>query len=63
VNACVICGHESDVAVSLIEWAEPINERRFDSVPRCRDREACRLRLEAIGETWPVADGRRPVPA
>lgn len=52
---CLICGHTSrDVSVGLVEWRRPIDGRRFDALPRCQDKAACRERLEAIGDEWPV---------
>lgn len=54
--ACVLCGVEDHgVSVSLVEWREPIDGRRFDAVARCKDREACRRRVEASGEEWEAA--------
>lgn len=56
-SACLICGSESAVVtVSLVEWAEPIDGRRWESLPRCIDRQACRERLELLGERWPIRD-------
>jgi hypothetical protein len=58
--ACAICGDEShDVRMALIEWKQPIDGVRFDSVPRCADRAACRVRCEAMGEDWPVPEPSR----
>ncbi len=58
---CVICGHEgADVHPQLIRWREPLEDgTRYDFVPRCDDREACRIRCTAAGEPWPVEDARR----
>lgn len=58
MSTCVICGQEDrDVAGSLIEWKHPMEgEGRFDFVPRCRDRAACRRRCESQGEEWPVPE-------
>jgi hypothetical protein len=58
--ACAICGFEShDVKPSLIEWKDPIDGVRFDFVPRCQDRAACRARCEAAGDPWPVPETTR----
>jgi hypothetical protein len=58
--ACAICGLEShDVKPSLIEWKAPLDGVRFDFVPRCSDRAACRARCEAMGEPWPVPEPRK----
>lgn len=57
---CVICGHEGhDVKPSLIEWREPLDGARFDIVPRCEDRRACRRRCEDLGEQWPIPEPSR----
>lgn len=60
--ACVLCGSDVEVGVSLIEWREPINGRRFESVPRCRNRRTCRERVALLGEPWPAADSHKPEP-
>ena len=54
-SECVLCGVTFDVAVGLVDWADPIG-RTFEAVPRCTDVAACRGRVEAAGERWPVAD-------
>jgi len=55
-EACLLCGGISDVSVSLVEWREPIDGRRFEALPRCRDRSACRERCELLGDPWLVVD-------
>lgn len=63
--ACSLCGFEGhearEVRIELVEFLEPevheIAWRRYDSVPRCVDRIACRQRVEAIPEPWPLNDG------
>jgi hypothetical protein len=56
MNACLICGNtSSDVRTALVAWAEPVAGRTFESVPRCQDREACKERVIAQGEDWPVS--------
>lgn len=55
--ACALCGTEDhDVSVALVEWRLPIDSERFSAVPRCKDREACRARVQASGEEWEVRD-------
>lgn len=57
MKTCLLCGHEShDVRVGLVEWKDPVGSERFSSIPRCQNRRACRARLEAIGDEWPVWD-------
>ena len=52
---CLLCGVEGpQVRVTLVEWAEPIGDKRFEAIPRCVDPRECRQRLEQAGETWPV---------
>lgn len=56
MHACALCGIEShDVTIRLVEWRVPVDGHRFDAVPRCKDREACRARVEALGEEWEAA--------
>lgn len=61
-HSCSLCGSEDGVAVSLVEWREPIDGRRFESLPRCRDRRACQERVALIGDEWPLVEPKR-VPA
>jgi hypothetical protein len=59
-RTCLICGDLSlDVRTQLVEWRDPVGGRRYEAIPRCIDRTACRSRVEAQGETWPV--GSEPV--
>jgi len=55
---CLLCGNEvlAEVRVSLVRYKEPTPGRPFEHLPRCVNREACRARLEKLGEPWPVAD-------
>jgi len=58
--ACLLCGADTgEVTVRLVEWAEPIGGRRWESLPRCRDIDACWAQVVTVlAEDWPVADGR-----
>jgi hypothetical protein len=58
-SACLLCGHDVsiDVRMALVEWREPVGREVWAHVPRCVDATACRLRVELLGEPWPVADG------
>ncbi len=59
---CGLCGTFSpDVATLLVEWAEPQMGRRWDSIDRCRDSVACRLRVESAGRCWEVRDSAETV--
>ena len=53
---CLLCGTQGPhVRIALVEWAEPANGKRFDSIPRCVDPRDCRARVEQTGEVWPLA--------
>ena len=54
---CAICGDKTDVVFGLVRWRDPLPGAVFDSAWRCKDRDACRRRTEAIGDLWPVDDG------
>lgn len=53
-RVCKLCGDRSDdVEVMLVAYLEPEVVGRFaDSMPRCRDVQACRDRVEDKGEPW-----------
>ena len=53
---CQLCGVSTDLRYGLVRWKDPMPGASFDSIWRCRDVVACRARLEAGGETWPVDD-------
>jgi hypothetical protein len=61
-DPCFLCGSRSDVAVSLVEWRDPIVQPapkapiRWEDLPRCRDRVACRDRVEKAGQPSLVVD-------
>jgi hypothetical protein len=58
---CGLCGTWGpDVTTMLVEWAEPLNGRRWDTIDRCRDSVACRARAEAAGARWQVRDATEP---
>ena len=55
-HACLLCGVEGpQVRIRMVEWAEPLNGRRFEVIPVCVDRRECRQRVEQLGEVWPLA--------
>jgi len=58
--ACLLCGADTgEIHVVLVEWREPVDHRRWQDLPRCRDVDACWTRVTSIaGEDWPVNDGR-----
>ncbi|HET7030342.1 MAG TPA: hypothetical protein VFI34_07510 [Candidatus Limnocylindrales bacterium] len=58
-RSCSLCGHHGqDVRVNLVEWKD--QARPFAAVLRCVDAQACRYRLELIGDEWPVNDSTVP---
>jgi hypothetical protein len=60
---CALCGVEGhDLDYVLVCWVEPVTDP-WQAVDRCPDRIACRLRVEADGEAWPVADSPRDADA
>lgn len=51
---CDLCGDESiDVRSGLACYAD---DGRFERIDRCVDHQACRDRLEALGDDWPLID-------
>jgi len=61
---CDLCGrdghHGGEIRERTVEWTEAVQQatgnRRWDSVNRCLDFQACRGRVESAGGTWPVRD-------
>lgn len=54
-SACLLCGDiNPDVRMALVEWRNPIANRRYEAIPRCADHEACRGRVLFNGEEWVV---------
>jgi hypothetical protein len=52
---CDICGDRSlDVRAGLVEWTDPAQP--YANVDRCTDQAACRKRVEARGDAWPVRE-------
>lgn len=55
MKLCDICGDRSpDVRPGLVAWKDPAQP--FAAVDRCADQDACRARVEAAGEEWPVME-------
>ena len=52
---CLLCGDTADVTMALVRYRD---DGIFNSVPRCRDHDACRRRVEASGGTWDIDEGR-----
>ena len=52
--ACDLCGlAANDVRSGLACYAD---DGRFARIDRCLDHQACRERVEAPGESWPLID-------
>lgn len=57
MKTCSLCGHTShDVTQGLAEWLFPEGRERFSAIPRCKNRRACRARVEEVGDEWLVWD-------
>ncbi len=58
---CAICNHPDprDLSVSLVHWRDAPAGMAYEHVERCRDRDACRRRLEDQGDVWPLVEDRR----
>lgn len=51
---CVLCHRtDRDVTVALLVFQED-GQRWYSTDPRCPDHTACRQRVEAAGEEWPL---------
>ena len=52
---CDICGDRSlDVRAGLVAWRDLAQP--YANVDRCSDVAACKARVQASGEPWPVID-------
>lgn len=68
-RSCLLCGLEAtsaEVWLMPAWWREPGPDGRYiTTIPRCRETDACRARVLAVGESWPLLErgeqpGRRP---
>ena len=58
LRTCELCGHQGlDVEIQLARYRD--GREPHASVDRCIDRAACRRRVEARGESWPLQDPAR----
>lgn len=64
---CELCGNTraGDTEGSWARYAarEPGQDDSVQAIMRCKDRAACRRRVESTGATWPVrdpGDGKTP---
>jgi hypothetical protein len=57
---CALCGAKGfPVKVGLVEWADALPGMKYEHLARCEQRDACRSRVEAKGEQWPVREAAR----
>jgi hypothetical protein len=58
-HECALSGVSGpQVRVRLVEWAEPIHGKQYDSLAACTDVRECRERVEQRGETWPLREAK-----
>ena len=56
---CLLCGAQGPhVRPKMVEWREPIGTKRWEVLPVCFDSRDCRLRVEQLGESWPLVETR-----
>jgi hypothetical protein len=55
---CAICGNTDrrDLRWRIAHWRDAEPGMAYENVGACSDREACRARVEANGETWPLVE-------
>lgn len=63
--SCLLCGLEATAAEVWLKpawWREPgADGKRITTIPRCLDVDACRARVLAAGEAWPLLErGEQP---
>lgn len=63
-DPCVICGTTSGtIRSALAHWRKPVDgQPAWDFVMRCRDREACALRVHEQHKKWPLVEAKGPTP-
>jgi hypothetical protein len=62
---CLLCGLEATTAEVWLKpawWREPGSDgKQITTIPRCLDVDACRSRVLAAGEAWPLLErGEQP---
>lgn len=57
---CSLCGNleRRDLTVRLVHWKDALPGMAFDQVDACSDRDACRARVVAAGEPWPLVESK-----
>ena len=63
-RACLLCGFEATSETIWLRpawWREPLDGKWITTIPRCLDIDACRRRVEALAEPWPLLEaGEEP---
>ena len=55
--SCLLCGVSGpQVRPRMVEWAEPIGNRRWEVVPACTNVPECKQRVIQLGEDWPLVE-------
>lgn len=63
-RTCLLCGLVDRDVVRRLAWFDPpLPSGEVQAIDRCRDSQACRDRLEAAGETWPLDDRGKTQPS
>jgi hypothetical protein len=58
---CLLCGHHDEWGAITFRLAYFADPPLFSALPRCVDIEACRSRVQAAGESWPLLErGEQP---
>lgn len=57
-ESCAICGHTDsrDLRYALAHWKVAPPGMAYEHVARCLDRDACRARVTAVGDVWPLVE-------
>jgi hypothetical protein len=56
-RTCLVCGATGrDVGRRLAQFDPPLPSGPYQAIDRCLDSQACRDRLEAAGDPWPLED-------
>lgn len=56
IGTCDLCGSvRVPVEPRVVAWRVPV-AGPFGNIDRCPDQEACRARVEAAGDEWPILE-------
>jgi hypothetical protein len=55
---CQICGHTDrrDLRYGLAHWRDAPPGMAYENIACCRERAACRARVETQGDVWPLVE-------